>query len=124
MIVLSYGYRQPQNGDRGSVWFPALNFDIQRLNDHSHDGVDSAFLSSSSIANAKVPLLAVNWVADGTGRYKQQGTVPVNYNMDDFTITVRIVTGDIVLASIQRDSNILFTVYTLDNTLDYEAVFS
>lgn len=60
MITLSYGYEKPQNGDTGDVFFPALERDIQRLNDHTHDGVNSPFISAqapSSMVNFFSPAL-------------------------------------------------------------------
>ena len=41
MIVLSNGYKLPETGDFGDVWFPALEDNIQRINTHNHDGTDS-----------------------------------------------------------------------------------
>lgn len=124
MITLSYGYKQPQNGDTGAVWFPALNFDIQRLNDHTHDGVNSAFIDAANIARASASVLNANWVADGTGRYKQTVSCPVGYDMDNFAMTTRIAGGDLIHPTIDRVSSTSFTIYTLDNTLDYEVLFS
>lgn len=49
MIVLSNGYKLPEIGDFGDVWFPALEDNIQRVNDHTHDGNDSAKLPGTSI---------------------------------------------------------------------------
>lgn len=48
MDVLSYGYKKPQDGDTGDVFFPAIEDNIQRVNDHTHDGVNSAFIASQS----------------------------------------------------------------------------
>lgn len=51
MITLSYGFEKPVNGDTGDVFFPALERDIQRLNDHTHDGVNSPFISAQAPAS-------------------------------------------------------------------------
>lgn len=48
MEILSYGYKKPVNGDTGDVFFPALEENIQKQNDHTHDGVNSAFIASQS----------------------------------------------------------------------------
>lgn len=121
--TLSYGYIQPQSGDKGSVWFPALNDNIQQLNDHNHDGVTSALLPATSVSSASLTIPAAGWVADGTGRYRQDMTVPTGYNMDSFSITFKLSSGEIILPSITRLSASSFRIFTLDNSLTYTAVF-
>ena len=123
MIVLSYGYKQPENGDKGSVWFPALNDNITRLNSHNHDGSNSAQLSSTSILKGSVSILAINWTSNGTGSFKQDVTVPSGYNMDDYNIEFRLSGSHIIYPTVERLTATTFRVYTLDNTLAYEAVF-
>lgn len=121
--TLSYGYVQPQNGDKGSVWFPALNDNIQQLNDHTHDGVTSALLPGTSVTSSSVTIAAAAWVADGTGRYRQDVTVPSGYNMDSYSIIFKLSTGEIILPSITRLSATSFRIFGPDNTLTYTAVF-
>lgn len=123
MQTLSYGFKLPENGDKGSVWFPALSDNIQQLNDHDHDGVDSAIISAKSILKGTVTIQSASWTADGTGRYKQTVTVPTGFNMDDFSITVRLQNSHIIHPSIDRVSSTSFIIYTPDNTLTYVAVF-
>ncbi len=121
--TLSYGFIQPQNGDKGSVWFPALNDNIQQLNDHTHDGVTSALLPSTSLTSGSVSIPAASWVLDVTGRYKQDVTVPAGYNMDDYAIIFKLSTGEIIVPSITRLSGTTFRIFGPDNTLTYTAVF-
>ena len=121
--TLSYGYIQPQNGDKGSTWFPALNDNIQQLNDHDHDGVTSALLPSTSITGGSVSIPSASWVLDVTGRYKQDVTVPTGYNMDDYSIIFKLSTGEIIVPSITRLTNTTFRIFGPDNTLTYTAVF-
>jgi hypothetical protein len=121
--TLSYGFIQPQNGDKGSVWFPALNDNIQQLNDHTHDGVTSALLPSTSLTSGSVSIPSASWVLDVTGRYKQDVTVPAGYNMDDYAIIFKLSTGEIIVPSITRLSGTTFRIFGPDNTLTYTAVF-
>ena len=121
--TLSYGYIQPQNGDKGSTWFPALNDNISQLNDHVHDGITSALIPSTSIINGSVTILPASWVLDVTGRYKQDVTVPAGYNMSDFSITFYLSTGEILVPSITKLSSTTFRIFTCDNTLSFVAVF-
>jgi len=121
--TLSYGYIQPQNGDKGSVWFPALNDNIQQLNDHDHNGVNSALLPSTSITGGTVNIPSGSWTLDVTGRYKQDVTVPAGYNMSDYAITFYLSTGEILVPSITKLTATTFRIFTCDNTLSYVAVF-
>jgi hypothetical protein len=123
MIVLSYGFQQPENGDPGSVWFPALNADIQKMNDHNHDGTNSSLLNLSSFTGGVVNALAANWVLDVPGRYKQLLVTPTGYNYDDFTPSFRLANGDIVYPRCDRISGTSFEVFTIDNTQGFQVVF-
>lgn len=121
--TLSYGYVKPQNGDNGSIWFPALEDNIQQLNDHAHDGVDSAQISSSDILKGSVTINSASWTSDGTGRYKQDVTVPTGFNMDDYALTFRISGGDIIHPGVTRLTATTMRVFVCDNTLTLTAVF-
>jgi hypothetical protein len=121
--TLSYGYIQPQNGDKGSVWYPALNSNIQQLNDHTHDGVTSAQIAANSINPGTVSIPSAAWVLDVAGRYRQDITVPSGFNMSDFSITFYLSTGEIIQPSITKLSATSFRVFGPDNTLTYTAVF-
>jgi hypothetical protein len=121
--TLSYGYINPQNGDPGSVWFPALNSNITQLNNHNHDGITSAAIPSSSTVSGTVSIPAGSWVLDVTGRYKQDILVPSGYNMTQYSIMFYLSTGEIIYPSITQLSGTSFRVFGPDNTLSYVAVF-
>jgi hypothetical protein len=121
--TLSYGYINPQNGDPGSVWFPALNSNITQLNNHNHDGITSAAIPSSSTVSGTVSIPAGSWVLDVTGRYKQDIIVPSGYNMTQYSIMFYLSTGEIIYPSITQLSGTSFRVFGPDNTLSYVAVF-
>lgn len=122
--TLSYGYVQPANGDNGAIWFPALNTNITLLNGHTHDGVTSAPISGTSITAGTVSVPSGSWTSDGTGRFKQDVTVPTGFNMDSFTITVRISSsGYIINPTIEKLTTTTFRIYGPDNTLTYTAAF-
>ena len=119
--TLTYGYIQPQNGDKGSVWFPALNTNIQQLNDHTHNGVNSAPISGANVTSGTVTIPAASWVLDVAGRYRQDVTVPAGYNMDSYSILFKLSTGEIITPSITRLSLTSFRIFGPDNTLTYPA---
>lgn len=121
--TLSYGYINPQNGDPGSTWFPALNSNITQLNGHAHNGVDSAPISGSYVTSGTVSIPSGSWTADVTGRYKQDVTAPSGYNMTQYSITFYLSTGEIVHPSITQLTGTTFRIFGPDNTLSYVAVF-
>lgn len=121
--TLSYGYLQPVNGDRGSVWFAALNSNITQLNGHAHNGSDSAAINAANIVKGQVSIPSGSWVLDVTGRYKQDVTAPSGFNMDDYIIQFRISSGANVNLSYDRLTATTFRVYTCDNSQTFVAVF-
>lgn len=118
MITLSYGYKKPQNPDTGDVFWPALEANIQALNDHTHDGVTSA-----PLATRQVTLLAANWVATANGTYRQLVTVPAGLSYDTCQVWVRRSTGEVCYPTIERVSGTTFYLYTNDNSLSYVLSF-
>jgi hypothetical protein len=124
MQTLSYGYKLPEAGDRGSIWFPALEDNITRLNSHDHDGTDSSLLSASVITKGSVSVLAAAWTLVSTGKYKQTVTCPSGFNMTDHIPHVYLtVLGHVIHPTIEKVTNTTFDIYTLDNTLAYTVIF-
>lgn len=65
MIILSNGYKLPETGDFGDVWFPALEDNIQRVNDHNHDGADSETLDATAFEGITQTVLAGSFAPSG-----------------------------------------------------------
>jgi len=91
MIVLSNGYQLPEDGDLGDVWFDALESNIQRLNDHSHNGVDSEKLSTSSIEALSVTIDSGDFTLVGT-EYETLVAMPSLVQVDTSNISFRDAT--------------------------------
>ena len=66
MVILTNGYKLPETGDFGDVWFPALEDNIQRLNDHKHDGNDSETLDSTALESVVQTVLSGAFVPSGS----------------------------------------------------------
>lgn len=125
MQTLTYGYLKPETGDKGSVWFPALEADIQQLNDHTHNGVNSSLIQSSSIIAVTQNILAANWVATTGGTYRQLVIMTGGLQYDNFMVNVRLTsTGHIIYPTIEKVSAATFYIYTNDNSLDYTLVYT
>lgn len=125
MQTLTYGYLKPETGDKGSVWFPALEADIQQLNDHTHNGVNSSLIQSSSIIAVTQDILSANWVATTGGTYRQLVIMTGGLQYDNFMVNVRLTsTGHIIYPTIEKVSAATFYIYTNDNSLDYTLVYT
>lgn len=126
MLTLTYGYKKPETGDAGASLWTALQDDIQRLNDHSHNGINSASLSSTALVAVTDNLESADWSAVGlpTGHYKQTVVIPNGFNYDTVQIGFRKAsTGEMVYPTVEKVSGTQFTVYTTDNTLDYTVLY-
>lgn len=123
MIILAYNIPQPTTGDRGSVFFPALEQVIQRLSSHDHDGNNTALISAGGIQSAVVSVPAASWTASGTGRYVQTVVLPTGFTYDNSTFEVRLVTGgsyQVVYTNINKLSSNQCHIFSNDNTVDFE----
>jgi hypothetical protein len=122
--TLTYGFKLPQDGDRGSTWFPDLAFDIQRLNDHSHDGQNSAPINSLSIASSTQNILAASWVATSDGIYRQLITVPNGKLYDNSVIIFRnTATKSQMFLGVEKVSATTYYAYINDNTVNVTAYY-
>lgn len=127
MITLTNGYKLPQSPDRGFTFFPALEFNIQRLNDHTHDGVDSEKIDASAIDSITQTILAAGWVSLGSGNYRQLVTVPGGINLDTIGVQFRIASGaadgHYITPSVEKVSVTQYYIYINDNTVDVKAFY-
>lgn len=122
--TLSYGYVKPDTGDTGSVWFPALEDDITQLNDHNHDGVNSAPLSGAFLQPGLVQALAANWILVSSGVYEQTLTVPSSFNIDTSVIYFkRISDNSLIYGEIQKLSSTSFKIFSNTNTIGINVYF-
>lgn len=126
MLTLSYGYYKPQTGDKGSTWFPRIEDNFQRLNDHTHDGLNSALIPSSSITKTafKSTILSTGWTTLGGGNVKKTITVPAGVlEVNDYSIYFYITaTGFRLLPTVERVSATTYDIYT-NSALALTAVY-
>lgn len=123
MIVLSNGYQLPEDGDLGDVWFPALEANIQRLNDHSHNGVDSEKLSATSIEAESINIASGAFSLVGS-EYTTQITLPALMTVDTASIEFRdATTREQVYVRFERFSVTQINIFA-NTPLNLIAVFS
>lgn len=123
MIVLSKGFKLPQTGDLGDVWFPALEDNITQLNSHSHNGVDSEQLTSLSLVASKLTVASGSFTDQGNGYWRATVTVPLSNLVDNFVINIKDpTTKDPIYLKIEKLSPTTFYIFT--NTVqDVEVYF-
>ena len=124
MQTLSYGIKKPEDGDKGSSFFPALEDDLQQLNDHDHDGVDSAPILSTNITSVQQALSAALWVAVSGGTYRQLVTVPNGKLYDNSFIFFRNTADKSqMFLGVEKVSSTTYYVYINDSTIDITAYY-
>lgn len=125
MLTLSYGYLKPETGDKGSIFFPALEADIQQLNDHNHNGVNSSLIQSSAIVAVTQDLDAGDWVSQGGGTYRQLVMMPGSMQFDNFLIFAKLTaTKSQFLPTIEKVTANTFYIYINDPALDVTVYYT
>lgn len=122
--TLSYGYVKPATGDSGTTLFGYLEDNIQQLNDHTHNGVNSAKLTAASVTAVTQSVLAASWSATSQGNYRQLVTLPGSLDYDEINILMKNSSGHIVFPTIEKVSDTTFYVYTNDNATAFTAVYT
>lgn len=122
--TLTYGRQVPDAGDRGVPLFVVLENNIKKDDAHNHDGVNSPALTAQSIVGIVDTLAHANWVAaTATGHYKQLVTMHAGFLFDTTKISFRTTDGKYIYPTVERVTSSTYYVYTIDNTLDYLAVY-
>ncbi len=126
MLTLSYGYKKPQTNDKGSVFWPAMEANFQQLNDHTHNGTDSAKITAASSTVVTVAILAAAWgVALADGGYRQLVTLPGTVTYDTVMLHYKGATnGHVYFLQTEKVSSSTFYVYCNDNSLSFTAVIT
>ena len=124
MVILSNGYKLPEDGDFGDIWFNALEDNIQRLNDHTHDGTDSERIPATSVFGIGGSVLTGAFSVQPNGEFRALTNVPSGAEFDTTNIVFRdpttkeqmhiryekfSVTQFYVFINIVQDVEILFT---------------
>lgn len=120
MITLSFGFLKPENTDTGDVFFPAMETNIQKMNDHTHDGTNSAM-----VAKTREQITSGQWQTSPVpvALYYFDGTIPSGLTFDTTVmIFTDVATGSVVPLDLQKTSDTTYSVYT-NNPTDYWVLF-
>jgi hypothetical protein len=138
MVVTTYGYENPSSGDlsKGTYgWMAQINYDILRLDGHSHNGTDSTLLPISSVSASSVVAPASSWTVNSGGTnlpvsgYVQTVTVPATISdINNYLVKFAVNTSgnrqyqalDLFWVRITAST---FSIYCNDNTIDVLCVF-
>lgn len=121
MLTLTHGFKKPQNGvDAGSAWFPAMETNIQLLNDHTHNGTDAPQLAVTT-----QNILAASWSAAsvGGGLFQQTVTMPAGFLYDTTNMFFRLSTGETWVPTIVRLTASTYQIFINDSTLAVTAFY-
>lgn len=126
--TLSYGYIKPQSGDKGNTFFGELEQNIQRVNDHTHDGSNSAKLTGQSVDAVNQTLSSGSWVLVSGSTYRQLVTMPGTLQFDtsnlQFQINSGANAGDLFYPSVEKQSANTYYIYINDNSVDVLVKYS
>jgi hypothetical protein len=138
MVTTTYGYLNPSSGDLSkgtNGWMAQINFDISRLDGHSHNGIDSVQLNLSAIVPSTVVAPSGSWTTSTGGTnlpvsgYMQTVTVPAaiselnNYTLKFLVNTAGARQYQLLNLFYERLTGTTFTLYCNDNTVDVLCVF-
>ncbi len=129
--TLSYGFEKPATGDKGTVFWPALEDNIQQLNDHTHNGTNSARLTSPAMQATVQSVSSAGWVLIADGLYRQTVTLPaaltaVGGVYNDYSIQIRNAAASerVLLLPVEKVSTTTFYVWINDNTISLKVLYS
>ena len=123
MQILSKGWKQPETGDFGDVWFQALNDNITQSNSHTHNGVDSEKISSVSFVSTVSSVLAASFVAVSAGIFRSLVTIPSGALLDTMAVTIKDpTTKDQIFLKVEKVTPTTFYIYT-NIVQDFEVYF-
>ena len=113
MVILSKGFKLPETGDFGDVWFPALEDNTQQMNDHTHNGVNSEKISAIALTGSTATVLSGAFADQGNGYWRATVTVPGGLTIDNFVVTVKDpTTKDPIYLKQEKLSSTTFYLYT------------
>jgi len=125
METLSYGFKKPQDGDKGQTLFDDLALNVQLTNDHLHNGVDSAKLSTAALVKLSQTILSAAWVSPVDGLYSQTVAMVGGLLFDETTITIRETsTGKLMSLVYEKVSDGSFKIYCNDATVNATALYA
>lgn len=118
MKITVNGYKIPE--DNNQNFWSYLEFNINRLDGHSHDGVDSEFLDSSAIRQTS-QLINSDWTTIGN-RFRTIVTLPSEHEFDH--TSMRFFIGlDQIYPEVEKIDDSNYYLYSLANNTEITAYY-
>jgi len=125
MGTLTYGYYKPEDGDKGKTLFEKLENNWQLVNDHNHDGVGSAKLSSQALEASSQIAPNGSWTSVGDGIYRQTITTVGGLDHTKYNLAFYDnANGNRLYLDHEFISANSFYLYINDNTKDVKVLYS
>ena len=126
--VLGYGFVMPDVSDESSTqWMVDQRINWQKVNDHTHDGINSAAISSVSFVKTNQNYDDTGWVLIGAGIYSQPVAMPVGFEFDNCLMQFKITAGptvdEIWYPNIIKTGISSFDIYSNDNTIQFNVKY-
>lgn len=126
--TLTNGYKLPADGDKGSTFFDDLESNIQRVNDHTHNGSNSEKLTAASVTTITQDIPSSGWTNLTNGVYSQTVSMSSSLKFDEVAISFKIASGTddghIVHPTIKKTATSQYIVYLNDNSVNLKAIYS
>ncbi len=113
MQTLTYGMQVPSTGDKGSIFWEALEENATLADGHTHNGTNSALLPTLSLTPLAQSISSASWaaVSGKTGLLSQQVTMTSGIYANRM-ITFRNTSGDpLFLQTAASTASDAFIVY-------------
>ena len=122
--TLSNGFKKP--AIRDSDWWTQLEDNIEQVNSHDHDGVDSNKITANNITKGTTTIAAADWSVDAGGStFTKAVTMPSGYTFDNAVIMVMDTdTGDQLFPTITKTGASAYTISVNDNTLNLKVIYA
>lgn len=124
METLSHGFKKPEDNDKGQVIFDALEENIQKTNDHAHDGVESALIPSANISKTTVSIVAAGWTDPVNGVYSQIVTIPTGLFATTLMTFRETSTGKNLILPYEKVTDTSFKVFCNDASKDVTIIYA
>lgn len=129
MITSTHGVKLPEDGDKGTTVFDALNSNFEILRDHIHSGSDSGQIEMTDILKATPTTLAASgWVPSSVASgYEQSVTCPGTVILSNCTMRFRVKSGThankFIHPTVVPSSVTQFKVIVNDPTIELEILY-
>lgn len=124
-LLTLFGFKKPTTGDRD--WYDQLEFNIDRTDAHTHDGVTSGRVLAKNLDKLTTSVVGATASALSGGNFRHTITVPgaLDINKAEFKAYVNggPLDGCELKLEYKRISATQIEVFVNDNTMDFVIVY-